>query len=265
MNDSAFCPVAQRPSRPSPSRSAPGSPTRRGDAAIIATDMLNRALAVTRVMALRCEREYHTALRLHSPPLAGAALEHANDAGSHAHRIRERMRELGGEINQAAEVALPSQRTAREADNPLAAVIADDLSAARAALDGYREIAAFFATVRSADVRAARPGHPGRKRARRRSRRASRPGVRPAGALTRAARRRPRPASRFARRGSWARALALRRSRHRRRQRRAALAFPRVEPSLELPLGMPPPVEVESFVDDAAQRQRAEAQPDAEA
>ncbi len=56
------------------------------------------------------------------------------------------MRELGGEINQAAEVALPSQRTAREADNPLAAVIADDLSAARAALDGYREIAAFFAT-----------------------------------------------------------------------------------------------------------------------
>jgi len=147
MNDSAFYPVAQRQSRPSPSRSAPGSPTRRGDAAIIATDMLNRALAVTRLMALRCEREYHTALRLHSPPLAGAALEHANDAGSHAHRIRERMRELGGEINEAAEVALPSQRTAREADNPLAAVIADDLSAARAALDGYREIAAFFATV----------------------------------------------------------------------------------------------------------------------
>jgi bacterioferritin (cytochrome b1) len=107
--------------------------------------MLNRALAMTRAMALRCEREYHTALRLHSPPLAGAALEHANDAGGHAHRIRERMRELGGEINQAAEIALPSQRTAREADNPLAAVIADDLSAARAALDGYREIAAFFA------------------------------------------------------------------------------------------------------------------------
>ena len=146
MNDSAFCPVAQRPSRPSPSRSAPGSPSRRGDAAMTATEMLNRALAMARVMALRCEREYHTALRLHSPPLAGAALEHANDAGGHARRIRERMRELGGEINQPAEAALPSQRTAREADNPLAAVIADDLSAARAAVDGYREIAAFFAT-----------------------------------------------------------------------------------------------------------------------
>ena len=192
MTDSASCPDAQRPSRPSPPRSAPGSPSRRGDAAMTATDMLNRALAMTRVMALRCEREYHTALRLRSPPLAGAALEHANDAGGHARRIRERMRELGGEFNQAAEVALPSQRAAREADNPLAAVIADDLAAARAALDGYRDIAAFFATFDPPTRELLDQYHPGRKRARRRSRRAPRSGFRPGGALTRRGRR-PRP------------------------------------------------------------------------
>ena len=114
------------------------------ETATMATRMLNRGLQLVRVTALRCKREYHTALRLHSPHLAAAALEHANDTGGHAHRIRERISELGGEAEPLVDVSLPLQRTELQARNPLAAVIADDLSSVRATLDGYREIAAFF-------------------------------------------------------------------------------------------------------------------------
>jgi bacterioferritin len=145
MNHTAFQPVAQRLQHASPRRPPDAGAPATASEMTTAIHVLNWVLAMTRVMALRCKREYHTALRLHSPSLAAAALEHANDVGAHAHRIRARIRELGGEVDQPADVSLPSQRVDLHGGNPLAAAIADDFSSARAALDDYREIAAFLA------------------------------------------------------------------------------------------------------------------------
>src|SRR4051812_13154375 len=58
--------------------------------------VLNQALAIAQHTVLACKQRYHVALRCHSPPLAAAALEHANDAKLHANRIGERIARLGG-------------------------------------------------------------------------------------------------------------------------------------------------------------------------
>ena len=110
-----------------------------------AIEVLNQVLATTRVIASRCEREYYMALRFHSPPLAAAALEHANDVCRHTQRVGERIRELGGTIDSPAGVSLAAGSDKAQTDDLLIAVIADDLAAVRAALDSYRERASFFA------------------------------------------------------------------------------------------------------------------------
>lgn len=153
MIDNRFLPVGAIPRRESLPFEVAASPTTDDSVPTAAIGMLNRALALLRGTALRCKREYHNALHLHSPALAVAALEHANDTGGHAHGVRERIRELGGKVEQPADMPLPQQRAELQSRNPMAAVIADDLSCAQAALDGYREIAAFFRPFDSSTCR----------------------------------------------------------------------------------------------------------------
>jgi len=104
--------------------------------------VLNQALTIARVVALRCRRQYFAALRGHSPALAAAALEHANDARVHAERISERIAELGGKSEVSPDPSAPLGPSEQRDGITLVAVISDHLAAERAAIESYREIAA---------------------------------------------------------------------------------------------------------------------------
>ncbi len=120
-------------------RSRQSQPTREAEA----VKFLNQALSIAQQTVLACKQRYHVALRYHSPPLAAAALEHANDAKLHANRIGERIAQLGGTPDPAPET-LP-QRGRGQSGDVLLATIREHLTASRAASDSYGDLAHFFA------------------------------------------------------------------------------------------------------------------------
>lgn len=105
--------------------------------------VLNQALAIAHHTVLACKQRYHVALRWHSPPLAAAALEHANDAKLHANRISERIAQLGGAPSPQPETLPHTGRS--HAGNVLLATIREHLTASRAASESYAELGHFFA------------------------------------------------------------------------------------------------------------------------
>ncbi len=147
MNDS-LCSLVARDVRSNatghPRGTAPDTYDR---SAITAIDVLGHAVAVTRMLALRCRREYSNALRLACPPLAAVALEHMNDVRTHVSRIGERLEALGGSADRIVDLPLPPDRLDALAPNALRETIVDDLAAVRAAIDRYHQLAARLATV----------------------------------------------------------------------------------------------------------------------
>ena len=112
--------------------------------ATMSIKLLNQALTIARVAALRCERQYFAALRSHWPVLAAAALEHANAAQIHANGICTRIAEIGGNsdwFDASAPVIASEQRTGTS----LVAMISHHLATERATIKIYREIVAGFA------------------------------------------------------------------------------------------------------------------------
>jgi len=107
--------------------------------------LLNQALRIAHLTVLRCKRQYRIALRHHSPPLAAAALEHANDAKLHADRIAERIDQLGGKPDPAPDALPHRSRIDPQKSDPAIVVIGEHLTASRAAVESYTEIATFFA------------------------------------------------------------------------------------------------------------------------
>jgi bacterioferritin len=106
--------------------------------------VLNQALRVAELAVLSCKREYHIALRHRCPPLAAAALEHANDSKLHADRIRQRIVELGGKPDAPPDGPHRSRIRSAQGDS-VAATVTEHLIASRAAAESYSETAAFFA------------------------------------------------------------------------------------------------------------------------
>jgi bacterioferritin len=114
------------------------------EGAATAIDLLNRALAIARVGAMRCERQYFAALRNHSPTLAAAALEHANSALSHAERIAERIAKLGTKPSASTDDSPSTQKSRGANGSSLPALMTQHLAADRATINSYREIATFL-------------------------------------------------------------------------------------------------------------------------
>jgi bacterioferritin len=117
------------------------------DKATTTIGLLNRAHAVAQAAVRRCESEYYAAVRTCSPLLAGLALVHANDAKLDANRIAARIGELGGEteVVDLTPQSAPEEAVDLCARNPLAGLINAHLTADRAAIASYGEIAAYFA------------------------------------------------------------------------------------------------------------------------
>lgn len=128
--------------KPHPTRpeSAPGD-------AATGLRALNQALTIAHITVLFCKHRYHIALRHHSPPLAAAALEHANDAKLHANRITERIVRLGGTPEPSPETLPHCSRSDRDTGNVLLTTISEHLIASRAASESYAELATFFSPV----------------------------------------------------------------------------------------------------------------------
>ena len=84
---------------PSAGRAALAGERGAGDDVATTVNVLNQALTIAHITVLRCKRQYRIALRHHSPPLAAAALEHANGAKEHVGRVTERIVQLGGKPN----------------------------------------------------------------------------------------------------------------------------------------------------------------------
>lgn len=147
MNDHAFWPgtkMLRSLARPEGTDDARGSTNVRTTTTI---DLLNRALSIARTGAMRCEWQYFAALRNHSPALAAAALEHANEALDHAERISERIVKLGQKPD-AVPASTARGREANQRDgNSLVTMIGQHLAADRATINSYREIAALFKTL----------------------------------------------------------------------------------------------------------------------
>jgi bacterioferritin (cytochrome b1) len=115
------------------------------DSTAMTVKLLNQALTIARVGALRCERQYFAALRSHSPALAAAALEHANEAQTHADRISRRIAELGGKLDSPIDAPAPRVASEQRNGHSLVAMISHHLATERATIKIYREIAVGFA------------------------------------------------------------------------------------------------------------------------
>jgi bacterioferritin (cytochrome b1) len=132
-------------------RVLPGEPAPRGAAGASAADgehnaamairLLHEALLIARGVAARCERQYHAGLRHHSPALAAAALEHANEARLQAESLSARVAALGG--TPAATAAVSALRVPAEPrdGHSLVALIGGYLVAGHATIESYRRIA----------------------------------------------------------------------------------------------------------------------------
>jgi len=104
---------------------------------------LDQALSLANQAVLRCKWQYGAALGYHSPQFASAALEHANEARTHSHRIVDRIIALGGKP-EPLPVAAPAFSPSRRDGRSLNAVLREQLAAARSTIRSYRRIAAYF-------------------------------------------------------------------------------------------------------------------------
>jgi bacterioferritin (cytochrome b1) len=105
--------------------------------------LLNGALGIARAGVLRAEQQYCVAYRHHSPAVAAAALERANEAWHHADRIVKRITDLGGQAELPATPSPEKGPSAEAHGRPLPVIMSADLAAQRASIKTYRKIAMY--------------------------------------------------------------------------------------------------------------------------
>jgi bacterioferritin len=111
------------------------------DNVAMAIRLLHEALQIARGVAARCERQYCAGLRHRSPGLAGAALEHANEAQLHAQSLAARITALGGTPAESAATGAPRVPAESRDGNSLVALIGGYLVTEHATIESYRQIA----------------------------------------------------------------------------------------------------------------------------
>jgi len=102
--------------------------------------LLNEALATEWVCVLRYYRHYFMASGMLADSVKAEFLEHAHQEQEHAHRIAERIVQLGGEPDLNPETLTARSHAEYKPGNDLRDMVKEDLIAERIAIDSYREM-----------------------------------------------------------------------------------------------------------------------------
>ena len=102
--------------------------------------LLNDALATEYVCVLRYYRHYFMASGMLADAVKGEFLEHAQQEQAHAHRIAERIVQLGGEPDLDPDTLTARAHAEYKEGKNLRDMVKENLIAERIAIDSYREL-----------------------------------------------------------------------------------------------------------------------------
>ena len=102
--------------------------------------LLNDALATEYVCVLRYYRHYFMAKGMLADSVKGEFLEHAKQEQAHAHKIAERIVQLGGEPDLNPDTLTARSHAEYKEGSDLRDMVREDLIAERIAIDSYREM-----------------------------------------------------------------------------------------------------------------------------
>lgn len=102
--------------------------------------LLNAALATEYVCVLRYYRHYFMAKGMLAGAVKGEFLEHAKQEQAHAHKIAERIVQLGGEPDLNPDTLTARSHAEYKEGSDLRDMVREDLVAERIAIDSYREM-----------------------------------------------------------------------------------------------------------------------------
>lgn len=102
--------------------------------------LLNEALATEYVCVLRYMRHYFMASGMFADSVKKEFLEHAKEEQEHAHRIAERIVQLGGEPDLNPDTLTRRSHAEYKEGTDLRDMVKEDLIAERIAIDSYREM-----------------------------------------------------------------------------------------------------------------------------
>lgn len=102
--------------------------------------LLNDALATEYVCVLRYYRHYFMASGMLADAVKGEFLEHAKQEQEHAHKIAERIVQLGGEPDLNPDTLTRRSHAEYQEGKDLRDMVKEDLIAERIAIDSYRQM-----------------------------------------------------------------------------------------------------------------------------
>jgi bacterioferritin len=102
--------------------------------------LLNEALATEYVCVLRYYRHFFMASGMLADAVKGEFLEHAQQEQEHAHKIAERIVQLGGEPDLDPDTLTRRAHAEYKVGKNLRDMVKEDLIAERIAIDSYREM-----------------------------------------------------------------------------------------------------------------------------
>ncbi|MCL1633784.1 bacterioferritin [Luteimonas sp. SX5] len=102
--------------------------------------LLNDALATEYVCVLRYYRHYFMASGMLADAVKGQFLEHAQQEQAHAHKIAERIVQLGGEPDLNPDTLTRRSHAEYQEGKDLRDMVKEDLIAERIAIDSYRQM-----------------------------------------------------------------------------------------------------------------------------
>lgn len=105
--------------------------------------MLNDALATEYVCVLRYYRHYFMAAGMLADAVKSEFLEHAQQEQSHAHKLAERIVQLGGEPDLNPDTLTARSHAEYKEGEDLRDMVKENLIAERIAIDSYREMINF--------------------------------------------------------------------------------------------------------------------------
>lgn len=102
--------------------------------------LLNEALATEYVCVLRYYRHYFMASGMLADAVKGEFLEHAKQEQEHAHKLAERIVQLGGEPDLNPDTLTQRSHAEYQEGEDLRDMVKEDLIAERIAIDSYRQM-----------------------------------------------------------------------------------------------------------------------------
>lgn len=107
-------------------------------------ELLNTALATEYVCTLRYYRHYFMAKGMLADAVKGEFLEHAQQEQEHAHKLAERIVQLGGEPDLNPDTLTKRSHAEYKEGTDLRDMVKENLIAERIAIDSYREMIDFI-------------------------------------------------------------------------------------------------------------------------